>query len=215
MRIICIVGSDGSGKTTLAKHLVAQLQNKGLKVALVWMRYNNFLSKPLLALARLRGYNYFTMSNGVKMGHHDFGKVWWLRWPFAFLQMIDVNLAAWWKLRAYKGFDVLVFERSPWDTLSDVMVDTGIDRLEEHWVGRGIVSTFAGRSDVIWVCRDIVAIRQGRRELIADEKLEIKVGNYERMCRYFGWSTLNNNRCLSESKAGLVEIVTKLNKGSI
>lgn len=207
MRIICIVGSDGSGKTTLAKHLVAQLQNKGLKVALIWMRYNNFLSKPLLALARLRGYNYFTMSSGVKMGHHDFSKVWWLRWPFAFLQMIDVNLAAWRKLRVYKGFDVLVFERSPWDTLSDVMVDTGIDRLEERWIGRGIVSAFAGKCDVVWIRRDVAAIRQTRRELAADEKLWTKVVNYDRMSRYFGWKVVDNNGTIEDAKTALCRVV--------
>jgi len=207
VNIICIVGSDGSGKTTLANCLVSEIEKRGKKVAHVWMRFNNFFSKVLLAFARMRGYSYYKYFDGIKMGFHDFENVWWLRWPFAFLQMIDVNIASWFKFRTCKGNDVVVFERSPWDTLSDVMADTGIQYLEKNCIGRGIVHAFRGKSIVLWVDRDIVSIRDSRIELKMDYKLDVKISNYQRMANFFGWVRIDNNRSIEEAVKDMLAYV--------
>lgn len=203
MEIICIVGSDGSGKTTLAKWLVGEIEKRGKKTALVWMRFNNYFSKGLLAFARMFGYSYFKEVNGTKMGYHDFENVWWLRWPFAFLQMVDVNIASWLKFRSLKNVDVAVFERSAWDTLSDVMADTGINELEKCWIGRKIVRAFQGKSEVLWINRSLDLIRGSRKELEADYKLDRKIENYARMSKFFNWTEIRNNGLLEETKQRL------------
>lgn len=203
VKVICIVGADGSGKTTLAKYLVGELEKRGRRATLVWMRFSNYLSKTLLAFARLRGYSYYKNVDGIKMGYHDFEKVWWLQWPFAFLQMVDVNIAARRKFRALKGFDVAVFERSAWDTLSDVMADTGIVELEKSWIGRNMVRAFRGKCDVLWINRRPDLIRQSRRELVADNKLDCKTANYARMSRFFNWTEIDNNGSIDEVRRRL------------
>lgn len=204
MEIICIVGSDGSGKTTLAKYLVGEIEKRGKTVSLVWMRFNNYFSKVLLAFARMFGYSYFKRVNGIKMGYHDFENVWWLRWPFAFLQMVDVNIASWLKFRSLKNVDVAVFERSAWDTLSDVMADTGINELEKSWIGRNIVQAFHGKCEVLWINRDIDLIRGSRKELEADYKLDRKIENYARMSKFFNWTEIRNDGSLEETKQRLL-----------
>ena len=203
MIVICVVGPDGSGKTTLARYLVGEIERRGKKAALVWMRFSNYFSKVLLAFARICGYSYFKQVDSVKMGFHDFEKVWWLRWPFAFLQMLDVNIAAWLKFRSLKGIDVAVFERSAWDTLSDVMADTGIVELEENWIGRNIVRAFRGKCDVLWINRKKELIRGSRKELASDYKLERKIENYTRLSKVFHWIEIDNNSSLDEAKQRL------------
>ena len=92
--LISIVGVDGSGKTTLASWLVDELAAQGHRPVLVWSRFRNYLSKPLLALTRLTGHNYYRTVDGVKFGFHDFERLVGYRELFAVLQAIDVNIAA-------------------------------------------------------------------------------------------------------------------------
>ena len=137
------------------------------------------------------------------MGYHDFENVWWLRWPFAFLQMVDVNIASWLKFRLLKDVDVAVFERSAWDTLSDVMADTGIDELEKSWIGRNIVRGFRRKCEVLWINRNIDLILDSRKELEADYKLDRKIENYARLSKFFNWTEITNNGSFEETKQRL------------
>lgn len=52
-KIICFTGIDGSGKTTLARGLVEELQNRGLDAAYVYGRYQPVLLRPVMYLGRL------------------------------------------------------------------------------------------------------------------------------------------------------------------
>lgn len=56
--LICFIGMDGSGKTTLAKLVVDELKKNKIKCNYVYGRYKPILSKPILELGRalfLRG----------------------------------------------------------------------------------------------------------------------------------------------------------------
>jgi len=53
--LICFIGIDGSGKTTLAKMLVDAMNEKGIKSQYVWRgwrQFESFLLKPLAHLAK-------------------------------------------------------------------------------------------------------------------------------------------------------------------
>ncbi|MBP2144593.1 dTMP kinase [Methanofollis sp. W23] len=51
--IICFTGIDGSGKTTLARDLVEELQSRGIDAAYVYGRYQPVLLRPVMYLGRL------------------------------------------------------------------------------------------------------------------------------------------------------------------
>jgi GTPase SAR1 family protein len=59
MPIICFFGPDGSGKTTLAKELAKNLNNRGLRVKLSWMRgthtFTSLLAEILSNFSTFRG----------------------------------------------------------------------------------------------------------------------------------------------------------------
>lgn len=51
--LICIIGTDGSGKTTLAEALVERMQVDGQKAERVWLGSDNYLMGPVRALLKL------------------------------------------------------------------------------------------------------------------------------------------------------------------
>lgn len=51
--LICIIGTDGSGKTTLAEALVERLQARGQKAQRVWLGSDSYLMAPVRALLKL------------------------------------------------------------------------------------------------------------------------------------------------------------------
>ena len=51
--LICFIGIDGSGKTTIAKKMVDEFNNKNVKTMYVYNTYKPLLAKPLLMLAKL------------------------------------------------------------------------------------------------------------------------------------------------------------------
>jgi predicted ATPase len=204
--IICLVGCDGSGKSTLAAFVVEQFKRRGKKPVRVWSRYNHFLSKPLLAFARLAGYSRREVHENTVFGYHDFRRSALLRWPFVLLQAVDVNLAIRRQIRrAARQGDVLVFERSPWDTLADVILDTRCDGLAESRLGRWIVSAVRGRGDVLLITRAEANIVQSRPAMRFDRDLSRKLAIYERLGAAFGWRRIGNDGTLDAAQRAVCD----------
>ena len=70
--MVALVGVDGSGKTCIAAGLARRLALAGIPHRQVWSRFRNYLSKPLLALARITGHNRKEVVDGTRVGYHDF-----------------------------------------------------------------------------------------------------------------------------------------------
>ncbi len=153
-KLLFFVGADGAGKSTLARFAVEELSRRGQRAVLVWSRFNNFLSKPLLALARLSGHTLRETHDGAHFGYHDFDRSPFYKYPFILTEAVDVNLATAFRLRKMqRQAEVLVFERSPWDTLADVILDTGCEALEHNVLGRWMTALVRNRGRVLWVSR--------------------------------------------------------------
>ena len=205
-RFLVFTGADGSGKSTLARFAVNELHRRGVRASLVWSRFNNYLSKPLLALARLTGHSYYETHGGVRFGYHDFEAVPFYRYLFVMLQAVDVNMAMAFHLRLrHRKGEALVFDRGPWDTLADVMVDTGWSGLAESRWGQLFPTQIQNRSLVIFVSRRREEILKTRPELVHDTKLARKIGIYEHLARVHGWRQLDNNQPLALVKQELQE----------
>lgn len=203
--LISIVGVDGCGKTTLLELVRQRLVAQGLRVEVVWSRFNNYLSKPLLALTRLTGHNRRLKIDGVPFGYHDFERLPVYRELFAFTQMVDVNLAAFMRIRPalLRPNDVVILERGPWDTLVDVMADTGLESLASAAFGRWIVRSIANRGKTVLIRRPVDKIMASRPELMHDRKLVLRSGYYDSLASRHKWQVVNNDSTL-ESAANLL-----------
>ena len=211
--MIFITGADGVGKSHIARWLVEQLLEQGLKVGLVWSRFSNFLSKPFLALTRLSGHNFYKTIDGVLFGFHNFENLYGFRYLFALLQAIDVNIAAIKDIRSIRHrFDILVCERGPWDTLADVIADTGLDNLVEGGLSKLFTVQIRDGAKVILVRRSKENIFHSRPELVHDFKLGRKLAIYNRLAQANRWSIIDNNHSIETTYkeiARLLELTAK------
>jgi len=162
----------------------------------------------LLGLARLTNHNYYKMIDGVLFGFHNFEHLNGFRHIYALMQAIDVNLAA---LRdigyAKRRFDIVVCERGPWDTLVDVIADTGIDNLSQTLLGRVFTMQIRNRSVVILINRSRDKILYSRPELVHDKKLDRKITIYNTLAQSDGWFSVDNNSSLAKTKMQICGIL--------
>lgn len=211
--LISIVGVDGSGKTTLASWLVDELAAQGHRPVLVWSRFRNYLSKPLLALTRLTGHNYYRTVDGVKFGFHDFERLVGYRELFAVLQAIDVNIAAYARIhRRRAASDIVICERGPWDTLVDVAADTGLDWLPGSPLGALYSLLMRRDARVLWVSRSRDNILRTRPELVHDHKLAPRMAVYAQLAARHRWDIIDNNGSLDDARQRIrtaLNLITK------
>lgn len=207
-KLVIMTGIDGAGKTLYAKRLVKELKKIGVEIEYIWSRYNNFFSKPLLALTYLTGHNYREYHQGFRFGYHDFGRSKTISWLFTFLQAIDLNLATRVKInRQLKGANYLVCDRGPYDTLIDVMLDTGRDLLNGKQAEK-FLKSLPENHLVFYIYRPLTEIYKSRPELKHDKNLPKKYKLYQSCCDYFSWKRIENvgtpetvfNKIISELK---------------
>ena len=206
-----MMGVDGCGKTTLVNWLAEDLKKSGYNVKIVWSRFNNYLSKPLLALTRLTGHNRRVTIDGTPFGYHDFEKLYGYKQLFALLQAVDVNISAWWRItRVRRGFNgILICERGPWDTLVDVVADTGMHGLPESCLGRWYVRSVAKGAETVLIRRSLDNILSSRPALRHDHKLALRMNEYETLSASFGWKVIDNNGTLDEAKEQLRKVLQR------
>lgn len=157
---------------------------------------------------RITGHSYYHTIDGIRFGYHDFHLLGPLRKFFAVLQAVDVNIASYLRLIRMKNrYDLLICERGPWDTLVDVMSDTGLKDLGESFVGRLYTRFIERGSKTLLIRRDREHILKTRPELVNDTKLATKIDLYEMLSRIHSWSVIENNGSISDSKKQISDVL--------
>jgi hypothetical protein len=126
-KVYFLIGVDGSGKTTITEWLVGICHKRNISCQIIWSRFNNYLSIPFIALTKISKHCYYRNIMGKKFGFHDYENLFFVRYVFFFLQMIDVNIATFFQIkRKINKKNITICERGPYDTLIDVIADTGL-----------------------------------------------------------------------------------------
>jgi thymidylate kinase len=136
--VICLIGIDGSGKTTHARKIISHLQQSGDKCRYVWFGTPYFLSYPFVVICRVLGLTEIhRLPNKVICSEHQYyrNKPVALIWPW--VQFLDLAFFVF--LRVYGplkiGFTV-VCDRFTHDSLVELMVDVRDEKLDEKLVGQ-------------------------------------------------------------------------------
>jgi len=199
-RLLFLTGADGVGKTSLASRLEERLRRSGRPVERAWVRYQNYTSKPLLALARLAGLSYYEQHDGCRFGYHDFYKSRLMAGVFVLLQAIDVNIASYCKIvRRMNPNGILLCDRGPYDTLFDVMIDTGYYNLGRTLWERIYTRTVRRRCRVLLIDREYYSILRSRPALIHDRHLRTKLELLRAYAGAFRWPIICNDGTLEQA----------------
>ena len=200
-KIVFLAGVDGCGKTTLAHKVIDRLNSKGIPAVHVWSRFNNYLSKPLLAFARVLGLNYYEVKNGTKIGYHDFEKCNIISCLFISLQLIDVwiaSIAKFW-IPIIKHKQVIVSDRGPYDTLIDVALDTGMANLPDSLLGELFYRSIPFPHKVFLVVRDKNKIELSRSDIKCDRKFQKRMDLYVANENTLAFQRVSNNDSIDQT----------------
>ncbi|MFO1049901.1 MAG: hypothetical protein U1E52_18620 [Geminicoccaceae bacterium] len=192
-RLVALVGVDGGGKSFLLERLGRRLAAAGVPHRHVWSRYRNYLSKPLLALARLTGHNRKERLGGVRIGYHEFAGRPLLAWPFLALQIADLVLDCWWRYHLPHDRRLIVADRCVYDTLVDLAVDTGLDHVLLGGLGRWLVARLPRPHLAVVLNRPVAAIRAARPDVLIDRDFARRRALYLRLADAFGLPVLEND----------------------
>lgn len=200
-RTKCIVvsGIDGSGKSTLLQALKAELEQDGMNVGYIWLRFNHYLTKVMHAVARIVGLS-------VKV-HNEMGVVWQHRLYnnrcFCKLYIrttyIDSLVSRLKYNRAAKGRDVMVVDRWIPDILVDLAVKTHLDEyIHKKWESR-FMKIMPSGTKVLVIDRNEDALLGCRLENRVDPEFGRRLNIYRNLCDSYGVTTIDNNGTISQA----------------
>jgi dTMP kinase len=135
MRLACLTGIDGAGKTTLARKVVARLRGRGIQAVYVYGRTTPLLSRLLMALGRaafLRRQNAWKAYPAYSVRKKQVMKSRWLATLYTAAVLVDYYLQTWTKLalHATRG-GYVVADRYLYDTvINDLGVHLGYSEAE-------------------------------------------------------------------------------------
>jgi thymidylate kinase len=137
-KAICLVGSDGTGKTAHAVRILDDLQSRGQKCRYVWFGQPYLLANPFMFICNRLGYTKnHRLSNGITCQEHQYyqNKALVLIWPW--IQLFDLSLIVFFRvyLPVWQGI-IVVCDRFVPDTIVEVMTDIGDGNLISKTVGR-------------------------------------------------------------------------------
>ncbi len=202
-RLLAICGVDGVGKTALVQNLAARLAGADLPCRHVWSRFRNYTSKPLLALARLTGHNRKERHPGFTIGYHDFVGTAYAR-PFLVFQAIDLALDT---LARFRGRGLVLADRCPLDTLVDLCVDTGLDRVVFERLAPRILALLPRPAAAVVIERSPALVARSRPDALADRHFARRRALYRELATRLGLPVIANDGPLEATLDALLEAV--------
>lgn len=218
MRLVAVIGTDGSGKTTLTDAVVTMLRQQGVAADRVWMGAESIILKPIRALLRLwwaRSKNVEGRSNKDSYSNEVESKqrvVRVLRWAvpvYVAIVMIDYHAQVWVKRHRFRQNDVAIADRY----LFDVAVNLG---LTLGWTPDEVVR-FVNRRlssfklpDARFFLRVPVEVSMARKDDIPDaEYVRRRLAYYDAIAQAYGFTVVDGLEPPDRSAQAVVEEVLR------
>jgi thymidylate kinase len=191
VKIICIIGVDGSGKTSHAKRLTSSL--KGLarargKIKYLWFGSAYFFSYPFMALCRVLGLtSVFHIAHDYEYTEHQYYKNKPIAFLWTWIQFVDTFMFVVSRISIALTFRYkLILDRFVHDILVDLMVDIGRPDLYRALVGRLMLALVP--DGTITFLFDVDENTSFRRKLdIPDRKyIAVRRQHYRSIAQYLG-----------------------------
>lgn len=194
-KIVAVSGVDGCGKSTIISEVISELEKRGKSCRYVWLRYNHYLTKGLLAFCRLAGLTKYEYFDGVRVGYHEFYRSKIISHMFIWLTYVDTLMASVVRVYIPAVFSdkVIVCDRWAIDIMVDLEVDTGIAFESGDFYHRMFTALLLKGSRSFIVDRDLELVRQVRKENVHDRNFLKRVKLYLRHGKHGYAAVVENN----------------------
>jgi len=212
-KVIVFSGIDGSGKSTYARIFEHRLRSNGLSVKYVYMRGLSriFISIPFLALCRLlKITKVHRLERGIRVSEYRFYyyKPFYLLWPL--IQLVDSIIYTLILICLPRRFyNVIIFDRSPIDTLVDIIADTRLH------IGVGILQklflSLLPRNSVVIILdtnEETALIR--KRDILGKSYLSVRRRIYLKLAELYRWHVISTNGSFETSTHSIESIISRI-----
>ncbi|MGF1474909.1 MAG: glycosyltransferase [Geminicoccaceae bacterium] len=203
--LIGLSGVDGTGKSTLLRTLQQRLQDQDVQAQIVWTRFRNYLSKPLLGLTRLTGHNRRIERAEGTVRLHRFREPALLARSFLAAQWLDSAIDSLVRYRVGR-VGLVLGDRSVVDTLVDLAVDTGREDIVFGWYGRSLMAMLPRRRRILVLDRSPRSVLADRPDVAADPDFMARFRLYRLAARRLGLPIIANDGEPTEALGRIVEI---------
>jgi len=210
-KIIIVSGIDGSGKTTIIESIQEELARQGQESRYVWLRYNHYLTKILLAFCRLIRLTRYEHFENSRVGYHDFHKSKIISWLFVVLTYIDTLAVSVVKvyLPSLVSSKTIICDRWVYDIMIDLEVDTMLNFSKGTFVSQLFKSLLPRKHQYFIIKRDFDIVKQARDESMNDRNFPRRFELYERHAKESRIQVINNNGTLKNTIKQVVDMVTR------
>ena len=200
-KIIVISGIDGSGKTSIIEGVRKEISSRGHKSRYVWLRYNHYLTKFILAFCRVAGYTKYHHFEKSRVGYHDFKRSKIVSWLFVISTLIDTFFASAVKVIVPSLFSntVIVCDRWVVDIMIDLEVDTGIKFSENCFISKLFRALVPTGSQYFLIMREKGVVRKERDESLNDRNFDIRYSLFEKHAKHPDIIAIGNDGTLDET----------------
>jgi thymidylate kinase len=208
-RCIHLAGADGTGKTTQAEAIVALLEQQGIPVRQVWLRFPRFFCIPFLIYARLCGYSSREVVDGYEHGYWNFTGSWlmvnvfpWALWlDTLLLSLVKIYLPLW-------HGNTVVCDRFITDILADLMAGIDDPRFDERLVGRLFWALLPTGTRIVICDLETEVARQRSPELKGDRSHPWRRQVYLNLARRHNLPVISTLEPVEATTAKLLQVIT-------
>jgi hypothetical protein len=206
---VYVTGCDGTGKTTQTQLLLMHYRKQGIKPRHLWMRFPFFLTLPLLAYARLRGFSWYETCGGNRQGYWDFRRSWLLRTVLPWVLLIDTAIAALFRVHLpLRRGQTIVCERFVFDILVDLSLAFDDPDLHRKLPGRLYLRLVPCNARCVILYLDPDTLRARRSDLEIDKRLEARLAGFQRLAQDLGLTMLSSHMSIESINQEIIERCT-------
>ena len=215
-RIVVVSGVDGSGKSTIIGGLERVLRASGYSTCTPWLRYNHYLTRGVLGVARWVGLTRYETRGGRRVvGYHEFH-----RWPLlsamfvvsTFLDTLAASVAKVY-IPAYLLRRIVICDRWVPDILVDVAMDTGRRTLNQGAVWKAFWLLIPRQAKTFVVTRDASDLLDCREANRLDRNFTARLKMYGDLCRLSDSREIDNRGSVDRSVGQIMEALMLKTKG--
>ncbi len=194
-QIISISGVDGCGKTTIVDEVRRMLSRDGMPTRYVWLRYNHYLTKVLLAFCRVIGMTKYEEVNGLRVGYHNFHNSKLIAYLFVCLTYVDTVFATLFKVYAPAFFSrsTVICDRWALDIIVDLQVDTNIDFVHNRILRNAFLGLMPRDTKCFLIERNDKDVLAARPENAVDRTYPARCALYQAHAKSSRINRVDNN----------------------